>query len=505
MAKKKRINVLKNEEAKVTANIDTLKKDYTALKERYKSAYQIWNAISSTRQALSQGISTSHDGARDYNQICGYPEDLTYADYLDTYERGDIASRIIDAPVSAVWATAPVLYTKDKANDNTTFNRKWVELVDRLSLWQVFRKADKLARLGRYSVIYLGYSGSDLSTPVKLGSDLAYIHAYSEDSAIIESVDNDITSVRYGLPVYYQINATIEGGIGGIQQRELKQTRVHYSRVMHICRGNLTSNIYGTPALQKVYNRLIDLVKVVGGSAEMFWRGARPGYVATADATSTFLPEDIEDMQNQLEDFDNNLIRWLRLKGIDVNSLEQQIHSPREHFDVLTSCIACAVGMPQRILIGAESGELASSMDEKNWQSRILEERDDYAEPVFIRQFVSNAQKVGVLPKGKYDIKWKDIATLSEKDKAEIAYKKSIALQNYYNSPTAPLYFPSSVFARTIMGLDEEDAMKIIEETSKWTELAKKKAELEVKLLESQIKTMNTPQPEQEQGDNSGE
>ena len=464
------------------------------LKERYKYASQVMNAISATRQTLSSGVNTSHDGARDYNQMCGYPEDLQYANYLDTYERGDIASRIIDAPVSAVWATAPVLYTKEKANEDTKFNRAWKDLVDRLNLWQVFRKADKLARLGRYSVVYLGYSGNDLSKPVKLGSTLEYIHAYSEDSATIESVDMDISSPRYGLPIYYSINSTIDNAVGEVKQTQITQTRVHYSRVLHICRGNLTSNIYGTPALQKVYNRLIDLVKVVGGSAEMFWRGARPGYVASAEATSTFLPEDIEDMQNQLEDFDNNLIRWLRLKGINVDSLEQQIYSPREHFDVLTSCIACAVGIPQRILIGAESGELASSMDEKNWQARILEERDDYAEPVFIRQFVVNAQAIGILPNEKYDIKWKDIATLSEKDKAEIGYKKSISLQNYYNSPNASLYFPVEVFARTIMGLDEEDVLKVIEETRKWTELAKKKAELEVQLLEAQVKTTNQPQ-----------
>ena len=49
---------------------------------------------------------------------------------------------------------------------------------------------------------------------------------------------------------------------------------VHASRVLHVAEDCLDDDVYGIPRLKPVFDRLDDLLKVVGGSAEFFLRGA---------------------------------------------------------------------------------------------------------------------------------------------------------------------------------------------------------------------------------------
>jgi hypothetical protein len=460
--------------------------EYNSLTKRfnhYKSIVNV-NKTLASRLGLSNSITNSHNGARAYDTIFGYPANPTFEDYIESYERGDIASRIIDAPVSAVWSSQPKVVEKDKAEErDNQFNTAWNKVCKRTNLFHYIRRADKLNRLGRFSVLYLGFSGtSSLDRPVPKNSELVFVRPFGENSVTIAEFDANIYSPRFGKPLYYNINTNEPNATGVAKGSDFTKTiKVHYSRVIHITEDNLISEIYSIPALQKVYNRLIDVTKVVGGSAEMFWRGARPGYTAIAESDAKFTEEDVEQMESQLEDFDNDLTRWLQLQGVNVKSLDMQIYTPKEHFNVLTACIASAVGIPQRILIGAESGELASSMDERNWNNRILERRKDFAEPNIITPLVTRLQELGQLPVVDFEIIWDDLATLTEKDKAEVAYKNSIACFNFFNSETALSVVGPEIFARSIMQFSEEEVEEIVSNYKKYEKERKefKKAELD--------------------------
>ena len=82
------------------------------------------------------------------------------------------------------------------------------------------------------------------------------------------------------MPLIYNLNA---GGYGGtnsttasqIMKRETIQ--VHYTRVIHVAEGLLENDVLGTPRLEPIVNRLIDLEKIVGGGSEIFFLNARGG------------------------------------------------------------------------------------------------------------------------------------------------------------------------------------------------------------------------------------
>jgi len=132
---------------------------------------------------------------------------------------------------------------------------------------------------------------------------------------------------------------------------------------------------------------LFDLEKLVGGSAEMFWRGARPGYKGKVDKEYTLTSDEEEDFQDQLDEYEHNLRRFLISRGIDISALETQVSDPSKHVDVQIQMISAQTGIPKRILTGSERGELASTQDITSWYSLIQGRRENYVAGNILRPF----------------------------------------------------------------------------------------------------------------------
>jgi hypothetical protein len=206
-------------------------------------------------------------------------------------------------------------------------------------------------------------------------------------------------------------------------------------------------------------NRCEDLDKLVGGSAEMFWRGARPGYAGKVDKDFVLDSTNENKLREQLDEYEHNLRRILMLEGIEMSTLGMQIADPVGHFDIQLQMVSMVTGIPKRILVGSERGELASSQDEAAWKEMIQSRREEYAEPQIVREFVDRMIKFGVLPPPKtdYSVVWQDLFSVSDRDKAEIGKIRSEALRNYAMSPTAEGVVPPDVFMDYFLGLPEED------------------------------------------------
>jgi len=86
-------------------------------------------------------------------------------------------------------------------------------------------------------------------------------------------------------------------------------------------------------------------------------------------------------------------------------------------------------------------------------------------EPVILDEFISRLISVGALPnaRGGWAYAWPDMHTPSEKDKAEVAVKRTEALAKYSDSMAAGDNVPLGVFLRSekFMDFSEEEAMKI--------------------------------------------
>jgi len=127
--------------------------------------------------------------------------------------------------------------------------------------------------------------------------------------------------------------------------------------------------------------------------------------------------------------------------------------SPQEYISNQLDAISGAVGVPKRILIGSERGELSSEQDENNWAGRIQERREQHAGPAVIEAFIDRCQSLGVLPRKDYELEWPESDTLGEQGRAEIAQAKGNAVKAYTSAAGAELVVTPSEF-RDWLGLE---------------------------------------------------
>lgn len=376
------------------------------------------------RRDLGHSASTLYAGARDIYDVVGYPSSLDFTDYYGRWQRQGLAKRIVRAHPDDTWRKPPVVkdgMSKDDARDDTPFTQAWQELVglgstdddplnDTKTLWHYFARVDRLAGIGEYAVLVLGMAGSELSQPLSKSNQLAYVGTYNQAQAEIRDGDivKDPNDRRFGLPNVYHIDLGTNTG----------KTPVHHTRIIHVADGLEDNELYGTPRLQAVYNQLIDIEKLMAATGEAGWRmTTRKIVLSTKDgyqlATTTVTASEVEDLIHNLRDV-------VELEGFDVTVLSGEMVDPSKAFDKNIELISAATGIPKRILMGSERGELASSQDTDNWYDDINTRRVEFAEPVILRPFINRMVYAGVLPKPTVGIYF-DWPSLYESDDSEQA------------------------------------------------------------------------------------
>lgn len=243
-----------------------------------------------------------------------------------------------------------------------------------------------------------------------------------------------------------------------------KEENVHWTRVIHIADNRKSSEVYGVPRMQTLFNRLYDLRKITGGSAEMFWKGGFPGYAFEMDPQAKALTTaQMDDLRDQITDFANGLQRYLRLQGIKVNSLDVQMADPKAHVDIQLEIIAIAMSVPKRIFMGAEQAKLASTKDTESWNKRIKKRQHKYLTPYVVREVIDRLIAFGVLPEPeKYDVEWPDLNTPSDADKADVLKTLTEALAKYMAANVDQL-IPPEIFLKKFMGMNEDEIKEIMD------------------------------------------
>lgn len=419
------------------------------------------------RSELATRIGQSYDNERDLYETLGYKLELTFNDYASQYERQDIAQAIIDRPVEATWTKGFQIREADDAD--TPLETAWADLEKTHALTARFQRLDRLSGLGRYGVLFLGASDvsstEDLVQPLSANVQLLYVKAYSEGSVDISEWENDPQNERYGQPTVYELKITEPG----TEQRE-HLMRVHYTRIIHVPGGKLQeSDIYGKPRLQPVFNRLKDLEKIVGGSGEMFWRGARPGYQGTVNPDYEMGETEREGVQDEVDEYERKLRRILLLEGVKLEALAPQVEDPTAHVDVQIQMISSATGIPKRILTGSERGELASSEDRTTWLEQIQQRQLEFAEQRIIRPFVMRCMAYGILPppqaSNEWFVEWPDLWAVSDQQQAQTGQIRAAAIKAYVEAGGMDIVPPES-FLRLFLGLDDDQIEQIKSEQS---------------------------------------
>ena len=417
-------------------------------------------------------MNTAFNGKRDYNEVLGYKTQLIYDDYLAWYRRGGIARQLVDFPRETCWRTPPVVQEDDNQYANTTFENAYSAIEEQFELNQIYKRADILAGIGRYAVILIGVKGDvPFEQPIEPGSlksisDLAYITPYSEGNASILEYETDENNENFGKPTVYQLSVgapsgatgggSASGGVGIGQQT----MRVHASRLIHVAEGILEDAIYGTPALEAVFNLLSDLTKVVGGSAEIFWLNARNGI--KVELREGYRPGDPgspenDKLINDIEAFSNQLKRYLLLQGADASTLLNNPSDPRGSYETITDQILGAIRIPKRLFFGSERGEQASTQDRITYAEAMMGRRTNHLTPNIVLKTVKHLMMLGALPQPTLGpiVKWKPLLELDEKERAQVAVNRSQAVQEYYTHPAAQQVVAPGEF-RQWLGLEQD-------------------------------------------------
>lgn len=414
-----------------------------------------------TRQRIAARLGKSYGDNRKLYTALGYKLSPTYNDYAAKYQRMDIARTIIDLPVRECWRNVPTL-TESKDKD-TPFEKEWIELCKKHRIFHYLSRADRLGSLGTYSVLFLGFNDSDdPKQEAATARDLLYLMPYSMVNASISQYDIDPKSERYGKPLIYNISPKSISSLSSISAAS--NIQVHHSRIIHVAEDCLEDDVEGIPRLRSVLNRLEDIEKLAGGSAEMFWRGAYPGMALLAREGFSLGKQTLAQIETEMDKYEHDLQRFMRLSGLDVESLAPQVADPKGHMDIQFDLLSAATRIPKRILLGSERGELASSQDEKNWAKVIQARQHEHCEAVLLRPLVDRLISVKILSEpseGEYTVEWPDLLAPGDKDKAEIGEIRAKALKAYVDSIGAEDVLPPSMFLEKMLGFTDEEIQEI--------------------------------------------
>jgi hypothetical protein len=408
------------------------------------------------RAAVAAGLGLTFDGQRDLYASFGWPRQVSLINIFNMYFRGGIAQRVVHAYPDSTWGRPPRLYLPE----NEEFNQRFARIAWDLDLWDVFRRADILAGLGRYSIILIGTNRGRMEAPIPRGGagalQITYLQPYGENNVRISAWDTDPQSPRFGLPERYtigpvdgfnQANAPMPSAPSTTPQR--RSFDVHHSRVIHISHGGLEGKTYGLPRFIPVWNYLEDLIKVVGSSSESYWRTAYQGLHADVDSDMDLDEEDEANLTAEMDEYQHNLRRIIRTRGVKVQSLGSTVADPRGAFDVLVTLISGTTGVPKRILLGSEAGQLASSQDKANWAERVEEYRELHAEPNIIWPFVTWCMDNGLVPRITEGLErmrslWPDAYRMSPLERGQQAAQTARSLANIMKGMEGPVESPGT-------------------------------------------------------------
>ena len=402
------------------------------------SMFRAATSMLQSRANLAARVGLTFDGQRDLYKYLGYKRNLDYADFYARYKRGGIASRIVDAYPQATWRQQPILLDPEAQlhDERGEFVKSFDVMATRLNLYHYFERADKLAGIGQYSVVMIGVKGSGALSSrlpqISSFDDVIYITPYGQENAEVKEYEEDPGSERFGLPTVYDVTIS----------KSLPKQRVHYSRLLHISEGLLEDEIYGRPRMEPVWNYLDDLDKIVGGSSEAVWRTVDRGIQFDIDKDAELNEEDENAFEDEIEEYIHNFKRYIKTRGVTATPLGAETASIKDNFDSSVALIGGTLGIPTRILLGSERGQLASASDERNFSSRVKERQQSYAEPTMLRAFTNRLKTVGV-PIEDYIVSWPDVSTLTDKERSDVAARiaqavRSVSSQDPENQVMAP-------------------------------------------------------------------
>ena len=453
-----------------------------------KQAQLIANAVM-TRAELMAGL--LENNKRDLNRECQYPDNPTFKDYYDLFVREGVANRAIRIICEESWQVDPHVYETEDQTE-TQFEMMLNKIVEHRNLWHYLERLDVISGIGQFAVMLIGIDdGQQLDVPAyTINSkgevqeadrqhEITYLRVYSQKVTKVSKYVEDPTNPRFGLPEFYAIDLTAVDDESKrdsftpenyaspkeIQTENAEGTKVHWTRVIHFCDTDncVDSEIFALPRAEPNINRLLDIRKILGGSAESHWKGGFPGFSIETKDKDGGAVIDSAAIRQQVEGMMHTLRRYMTLDGATVNTLDSQIADPEPHFKVQVMALAMQIGCPYRKLLGTEEAKLAGAQDTIDWNRRLQRRQAKILSPRLIRETVNRFMALGVLPTVEtYFVDWEDLFAPSDKEKADVAEVMTKLMAMYVTSELSTLIPPLEFFT-VVVGWDQATAQAVLD------------------------------------------
>ncbi len=389
----------------------------------------------------------------------GYPNNLEFDRYYRAYERNAVAFAAVHKLLDSCWVDNPTIIDGDDGKESTE-TTDWEKSATKLlkKHWPKIKDADRRNLVGRYSALLIQFrDGREWSEPVDRS-----VVARLKDKAIVKLIpawesqikpgnfDTDTLSETYGQPVSYNFNEQPVGDDG--TYGPVRGVTVHPERIIILCEGSEDENMLsGVPFLRAGYNKLLDLEKVSGGSAEGFLKNAsRQLGIAfdketnIANLTKAATDAGYKDLGEALNDKVSKMNRGtdaaLVMQAGTPSVLSVAAADPSPTWTVAANEFASSIQCPFTILFGQQTGRLASDEDKTDWAKRCNGRRWGFQSMV-VESVLERFWTVGVIDppsSGEVTLAWSDLLAPSEKEK--IANMQAMAVvakdtQQAYGTP----------------------------------------------------------------------
>ncbi len=403
-----------------------------AIQELQSNGVHVTDGI---RGRIAAAVSGGYDFADTLHNIYldfGYPASLDFDNYWNMYRRFGIAKNVVELPVDTGWMTSPTI------KGTPELEREIEKLINQFSMWQRAKGLDTRQRVGRYAGMYMRVKDDKKpDQPLEgklngLASLVEMMPLYESQLSVTES-DNDPQSENYGNPILYQYSGSAEGDRN---EKANNTLTIHASRIIIAAEDADAGWIYGISSLEAVYNSLMDLRKIIGAGGEGFYKNAAQNIVfKLTDAASASNNEKLLTKFNEhYDDFAHNRARramWT--PGLEAQVLESSLMNPKEFFTNALNDISAGSKIPATILIGQQTGRLASDEDSKHFLSVVQSRRENFMTQL-VADLIDWMMLTGVLAVSKYEIEWDDLLARSAKEKLESAKDMAETNQKQFQS-----------------------------------------------------------------------
>ncbi len=368
----------------------------------------------------------------------GYPEQVEFDGYYRAYERNAVAHAAVHNLLDSCWVDSPTIIDGEEGKESTE-TTPWEKQVTKLlkKHWPKIKDADRRNLVGRYSALLIQLKdGGDWKDAVNVATvkalgDKAVVRLIPawESQVVPGTYVTDMQSDRYGQPEFYYFN---EQPVGDDKAYgPTRSVQVHPDRIIIICEGSEDENMLsGVPFLRAGYNKLLDLEKISGGSAEGFLKNASRQLSMEFDST-TQIEELVkqataagygtlaEAMNDKVQKLNRGTDAAIAMQAGKVGVLSVAAADPSPSWTVAANEFSASIQSPFTMQFGQQTGRLASDEDKTAWAKRCNGRRWGH-QTSLVTVVIERFWSFGVIKpptSGEVTLVWSDLLAPSEKEK----------------------------------------------------------------------------------------